>query len=198
MIFYTADLHLGHKNIIRLCNRPFSSVEEMDAALIANWNAVVGAEDTVYILGDFSFRSPTSMKPVHKILNGIKHLVVGNHDKSWLKNIKPEEYFASVSPLLEIDDGDTHITLCHYPMLSWNRLAHDSIHIHGHIHNNTNGIAYPVLKDMPAYNAGVEVNNYFPVTLEKLKANKVKFYEEHPVESDTGSLCGMAESEDDA
>lgn len=132
MIFYTADLHLSHKNIIRLCNRPFSSVEEMDAALIANWNAVVGAEDTVYILGDFSFRSPTSMKSVLK------------------------------------------------------RLAHDSIHIHGHIHNNTDGIAFSTLKDMPAYNAGVEVNDYFPVTLERLKANKTKFYEAHQIASQGG------------
>jgi calcineurin-like phosphoesterase family protein len=140
MIFYTADLHLGHKNVIKLCSRPFTSIEEMDAALIENWNLVVGKDDTVYILGDLSFRSVGSVKPVLKVLNGTKHLIIGNHDKSWMKNVRLEEFFATVSPLLEIDDGDTHITLCHYPMLSWNRVAHGAIHIHGHIHNNTNSL----------------------------------------------------------
>jgi len=176
MIFYTADLHLGHKNVIRLCNRPFSSIEEMDAALIENWNAVVGKEDTVYVLGDFSFRSAGSVKPVLKALNGTKHLVLGNHDKSWMKNVRAEEYFASVSPLLEIDDGDAHITLCHYPMLSWNRVAHGAIHIHGHIHNNTEGASFGILENMSAYNAGVDVNGFKPVTLEQLIINKAAFY----------------------
>lgn len=45
MIYFTSDLHLGHANIIRHCNRPFSSVEEMDDALIDNWNAKVTNAD---------------------------------------------------------------------------------------------------------------------------------------------------------
>ena len=176
MIYYTADLHLGHKNIIKLVGRPFLTVEEMDAALIENWNAVVGKDDTVYVLGDFSFRSAGSVKPVLKALNGTKHLIVGNHDKSWMKNVRAEEYFASVSALLEIDDGDTHITLCHYPMLSWNKVAHGAIHIHGHIHNNTEGVSFGILENMSAYNAGIDVNGFKPVTLEQLKTNKAAFY----------------------
>ena len=49
MIFFTSDLHLGHENCIRLCNRPFSSIEEMDETLIENWNHKVTGKDTVYI-----------------------------------------------------------------------------------------------------------------------------------------------------
>jgi calcineurin-like phosphoesterase family protein len=52
--FYIADLHFGHWNIVRYDNRPFESIEEMDNALIRNWNNVVSDEDTVYILGDIS------------------------------------------------------------------------------------------------------------------------------------------------
>ena len=52
MIFFTSDLHLGHENCIRLCNRPFSSIEEMDETLMENWNHKVTGTDTVYILGD--------------------------------------------------------------------------------------------------------------------------------------------------
>ena len=57
MIFFTSDLHLGHKNIIRLCGRPFESVEEMDEILIDNWNKKIHRCDTVYILGDILFRN---------------------------------------------------------------------------------------------------------------------------------------------
>ena len=55
MNFYIADMHFGHKNIIRYDNRPFGSVEEMDKALIQLWNETVGSDDIVYILGDFSW-----------------------------------------------------------------------------------------------------------------------------------------------
>ena len=47
MIFFTSDLHLGHENCIRLCNRPFSSIEEMDETLIENWNHKVTGKDPV-------------------------------------------------------------------------------------------------------------------------------------------------------
>src|SRR3954452_14523275 len=51
--YFTADLHLGHANIIRYCDRPFADAGEMDAALLNNLNAVVRQEDTLYVLGDF-------------------------------------------------------------------------------------------------------------------------------------------------
>ena len=56
MIYVTADLHLGHENIIKHCNRPFSSAEVMDAVLITNWNRMVKPEDDIFILGDFTMK----------------------------------------------------------------------------------------------------------------------------------------------
>ena len=57
MVFFTSDLHLGHRNIIQLCNRPFSSIDEMDQRFIEKWNEKVTDADTVYILGDLMFRN---------------------------------------------------------------------------------------------------------------------------------------------
>jgi hypothetical protein len=70
--WYTSDHHFGHKNIIAHNSRPFASVEEMDEALIARWNSVVGPDDVVYHLGDFSFGPQAYYLPR---LNGEKHLV---------------------------------------------------------------------------------------------------------------------------
>ena len=63
--FFIADCHFGHKNIIKYCDRPYSSVEEMDETILNNINKTVFPSDTLYILGDFTFTiSPTlSSKP---------------------------------------------------------------------------------------------------------------------------------------
>ena len=75
MIFFTSDLHLGHENCIRLCNRPFSSIEEMDETLIENWNRKVTGKDTVYILGDLIYRSK---KPPEEYLRRLRRITTGD------------------------------------------------------------------------------------------------------------------------
>lgn len=79
-VYLISDTHFGHKNIISYCNRPFSSVEEMDKTLIKNWNSVVKKEDTVYHLGDFAFGNKEFTQKIVKQLNGYIRLVLGNHD----------------------------------------------------------------------------------------------------------------------
>jgi len=111
MIYFTSDLHLGHSNIIHLCNRPFCSTEEMDAALIANWNQKVHRNDTVYILGDLMFRNQKPPEEYLKQLKGKKHLIIGNHDRTWLKKCDLSLFFESVSSLNFISDGIHQITL---------------------------------------------------------------------------------------
>ena len=82
MIWFTSDLHLGHRAAINMCGRPFENVEEMNEILIRNFNSCVKKNDTVYILGDFSFASPEETRKILEKLNGKKHLIIGNHDKS--------------------------------------------------------------------------------------------------------------------
>lgn len=83
-VFYTSDLHLGHERIIELCYRPYSSVEEMNDALVYNWNQVVTPTDTVFVLGDVAI-GRTGLGQVAR-LNGTKILVAGNHDSCWEKH----------------------------------------------------------------------------------------------------------------
>lgn len=79
-IFFTSDLHFGHKNIIKFCNRPWDTTEEMDEALIANWNSVVGDNDIVFDLGDFAFATNRRWKDILERLNGRHYLILGNHE----------------------------------------------------------------------------------------------------------------------
>lgn len=72
MNYYIADTHFGHNNILRLSNRPFSTIEEMDRTIIVNWNSRVTDRDDVYILGDFSHKSEDPIQYLRK-LKGQKH-----------------------------------------------------------------------------------------------------------------------------
>lgn len=133
MNFYIADTHFGHRNIIRYDNRPFFTVEEMNKTLIDRWNEVVGIEDTVYILGDFSWYGESKTIEILGKLTGRKTLIKGNHDK-----VSPGFYqlFTGVCDYLEITDNGTHVVLNHYPLVFWNGQFRDSVHLYGHVHNS--------------------------------------------------------------
>lgn len=113
--FYISDLHLNHGNVIRFDRRPFEMVGEMNEALIANWNKVVGKEDTVYILGDFCWDKQTDWPQYLKRMNGKKILVRGNHDpKVYYPEIKA--LFQEICDYKEITDGERLVIMSHYPI----------------------------------------------------------------------------------
>lgn len=191
-VLFTSDLHLGHNTIIATCNRneetcgrSFSTIEEMNSFLIEKWNAKVNDDDDIYILGDLSYRSGVSVKTYLKQLKGRKHLIEGNHDYNWEKNIVDlTEFFVSVSKLEVIKIDNKMITLCHYPLLEWNgsRRAKNqdtsiSWLIHGHIHNSRDGVFEYIKENLPcALNAGVDINGFEPVTFEELLRNNNRWY----------------------
>lgn len=197
-VLFTSDLHLGHNNIITICNRNeetcgknFSTIEEMNEFLISKWNDKVKNDDEVYILGDLSYRSGVSVKSYLRQLNGRKHLIVGNHDFQWMKNIGDlKEYFETVSNLEIIKLDKKLITLCHYPLLEWNgsRRAKNqdtsiSWLIHGHIHNSRDGVFEYIKENLPCeLNAGVDINGYTPVTFEELLVNNNRWYGRENIE----------------
>lgn len=79
-VYMIADTHFGDDNVRRYENRPFADAAEMDAALIANWNAAVSDADTVFLLGDFSAHDAQHNAELLRSLHGQKHLICGNHD----------------------------------------------------------------------------------------------------------------------
>ena len=78
--FIISDTHFAHANIIKYCNRPFSSVEEMDEYMVKKWNSVVGKDDIVWHLGDFGMGDKETIKRYRERLNGRIFLILGNHD----------------------------------------------------------------------------------------------------------------------
>lgn len=84
MRFFTSDLHLGHRNIIAHCDRPFTCLEAMHKAMVGLWNETVGPHDVVYILGDLHLGRFSDVAHLIPQLNGHKVLIPGNHDACWV------------------------------------------------------------------------------------------------------------------
>ena len=170
MIFYTADLHFHYEPF--LPSRPFDTVEDMDRQLIHRWNDAVSEDDTVYVVGDVGYNRGLVPGDALSRLRGHKHLIRGNHDTGFENAGELYRYFETVTDFNEIDDGETHILLCHYPMLYHKR----GYMIHGHLHHGR-GRDYELLRQLPrVLNAGVDVNRYRPVTLAELVENNRAFY----------------------
>lgn len=81
--WFTSDLHLGHQNVIKYCNRPYDSVDEMNEDIIRRINSLVGNDDDLYIVGDVCMGKIHETLELIKQINGLKILIVGNHDRPW-------------------------------------------------------------------------------------------------------------------
>ena len=179
MIYFASDLHLGHKNIINLCNRPFESTEAMDKAIIENWNNRVKKNDVVYLIGDLVWDKKMVAYYMEQ-LSGKKILVTGNHDQTWSRREECQKYFDMVAPYLEVHLNGHPITMCHYPMLEWMSSREETKRklgylIHGHIHNRIAEEYRQLFLKFNALNAGVDINGFTPVTFDELLKNNVDF-----------------------
>ncbi len=156
-IFFTADTHFSHANIIRHCKRKYlqdgdlddkgrwidkeiarKRTEEMNRDMMDVWNSVVKSKDMVYILGDFAWLNHSEWA---EKLHGRKILIKGNHDKK-VKDTSFEE----IHQLLERVICGQKITMCHYPMRSWSSSVHGSWCLCGHSHGNNSESNYKTSK----------------------------------------------------
>ena len=177
MYLYTSDLHFGHRNVIGFDQRPFSDVDEMDHCLMDYWNFRVRPDDTVYIVGDFCYRSEKSAAWYLRQLKGHKVLIQGNHDGALLKEEAALSYFDDIQKMMHVTDGERNICLCHFPIAEWNGYYHESWHIYGHIHNRKDETFEIMKKKKRALNAGCMINGYVPVSFDELLKNNELFKE---------------------
>lgn len=172
-IWFTADDHINHTNIIKHTNRPFASIEEMDNVLINNWNSVVAPNDTVYVLGDFVwFKRTSATQSYLDRLKGKKILIMGNHDD----NRTAKASWQEVYDLKTIRIDNQFIVLSHYGMRTWDKSFHGSWCLFGHSHSR-----------LPPYgksfDVGVDCWNYTPISYDFVR-DKMKELEQFDGEND--------------
>ena len=153
--FFTADLHLGHANILKYTDRGewFPSIGVHDEGVVEDWNKTVSQGDLVYLIGDVGWRrsSRQQVRLVELVsrLNGRKVLLHGNHDRirdgSDLAGCFVERYDYKELDIRDEDapGGKQHVSLFHYPISSWNRKHHGAWMFHGHSHSNDPGLYSP-------------------------------------------------------
>lgn len=163
--FITSDIHFGHKNILKFCpkTRPYSSIDEMDEAIITEWNKIVSPNDLAYILGDISYREPSHTAKIFARLNGDKILIAGNHDEKALKHQVFRDCFKEIHNYLEISVNKHKVVLFHYPIAEWNGMHRGSVHLYGHLHGGLSG-----LEEFRARDAGIDATGKIVVPIETL------------------------------
>jgi len=183
MEYFISDTHFGHENILKESRGQFQTVEEMDEQILSAINKRVKKNDLLYILGDFSFRSKRSPVEYLEAIKGQKLLVVGNHDRDWLKKLTAEEQerlLVGVYSQYSVKRNGIELHMQHFPQLAWSRSHYfaQSFSICGHIHDKRDGtVAARLFPQVPCqFNAGVDVNGFEPVTLEELVRNNDRFY----------------------
>ncbi len=190
--WFTADLHFGHANIIRYCDRPFSDAQQMNEAMIDNWNERVGPNDTVFVVGDFALGTIADTLPLAAALAGHKVLIAGNHDRcfrdlsqkadvksaqmkvrNWEQRYLEAGFDRIIHDRTTVQIGDVTALVCHFPYAG--DVSHDERYvsarptdngewlIHGHIHEKW-------LQSKRMINVGVDVWGFRPVAETEIAA----------------------------
>ena len=137
-IWFLSDLHFGHRSILDFCSRtrPFASLKDMEYHIIEKWQATVGQNDHVYLLGDVFFCPATDALRIVDQLPGQKHLILGNHDNV-IRHHKPlRDKFVATHDYLEIKVAGQKIVMMHFPIAEFNGAHYGAYHLYGHAHGN--------------------------------------------------------------
>jgi calcineurin-like phosphoesterase family protein len=160
-VMFTADHHFGHENIIKYCKRPFKDANHMNEVMVTKWNEAVDEDQTVFHLGDFSFKGPSGTVPkLLARLNGNVILIQGNHDHK-----RSLQHFSAVHDMAEVLVGDQRIIMCHYGMRVWNHSFRGAWHLYGHSHGTL-----PSRQDRKELDIGVDCWRFKPVSFFEIEA----------------------------
>ncbi len=170
MIWIQSDGHWGHKNIIGYTSRPFKTIEEMNEALINNWNSVVKSDDTIYCLGDFAF-SLDVVKKISPRLLGRKTLIPGNHCPVF--KFHKDCGWTDVLDEAIIKIGEYEVRLNHFPYqdkryktkhFDYQPKDDGRILCHGHLHSKKENRVRKSPSESLMIDCGVDCWDYKPVS----------------------------------
>jgi calcineurin-like phosphoesterase family protein len=174
--WFSGCLHLGHETILKgFRGKFFENIEEHDNTIINNIFSNCKPGDNYYCLGDIFWKIDSEKKK--KFFDDIrKHKInffwiVGNHDK-------PFSYSGIIqwTYMKDIIVEKQPITLCHYPMVVWNKSHYGAWNLHAHIHFND--ATYQKMGSVTAgkrLNVGVEFHDFQPFSFEEIK-ERIHFY----------------------
>mgnify|MGYP002336203155 CR=1 FL=1 len=163
-LYFTSDTHFFHRAMAYI--RGFSSIDEMNATLIAGWNSTVPRDGVVIHLGDLSFGGTTNTVSLLGQLHGTIHLVRGNHDRGMSSTVR--KMFATTNDYLEVRAtygagcGRDKIVCSHYSHRVWNQHHYGAWHLYGHSHGSLPGIGRSM-------DVGVDTNALRPYSFEKIR-----------------------------
>jgi calcineurin-like phosphoesterase family protein len=168
-IYVWSDLHFGHNNIIKYCDRPFPTKQLMNECLIGNYQSVVKDDDIVIFGGDIGFMGDGEINKILEQLPGYKILIYGNHDMDRqvkLRNLAFDE--GHLCLVMDVDDHDLEyqLLLTHYP-LELSNIPDGCYSVHGHIHNN-------IIPGDKHINMCVEHTGYKPILLKEHVLNRTR------------------------
>lgn len=166
-IWVTSDTHFNHKNLLGFKDRDdkyfrgdlFDDVDEMNEAMIQNWNSLVKPQDKIYHLGDVYFGSQEGAEKILSRLNGKKRLIVGNHDCIYGKGNPLQKHFQKIYMWRLFKEFD--VVLTHVPIHE-SSFRKVSLNVHGHTHEKGSPPG-------PYRSVCVEMTDYTPVHIESLK-----------------------------
>lgn len=176
MIYFTADTHFGHSNIIKYCNRPFETIKEMDEILIENINKTVRSNDILWHLGDFCFKYQFKIEEYAERLNCKNiHIILGNHDKQLKKyscSLLNHGIFKSIQNFFEGKINEQSMTLCHYAMRIWNKSHYGAWQLYGHSHgtleDNPNALSIDVGIDTEWIGQNFRHQRFLPYSFDEI------------------------------
>lgn len=180
-IFFSSDSHFWHENILKFCHRPFKDVDEMNRALIDNWNKKANDDSIIFHLGDFAWGGYEKWKEIREQLKGHIVLIKGNHDEKNLSSTS-KELFDYVTYQMRLRIEGRVVYLNHFPFLCYSgtyRKPEDVPYaLFGHVHGgplSQDGSDIPRMKYLfpSQYDVGVDNNNFEPVSWYEVDA-KIK------------------------
>jgi len=159
MIWFTADPHYGHGNIIKYCNRPFKDSRDMDDTMRKRHNERVSPKDEVYILGDFGLSSEGHLLRILSSLNGKITILKGSHDRVLKKSLMP----TLMSIVVNLRGKERQeITLCHYALRVWPKSHFGAWHLFGHSHGK-------LPSHGKSFDVGVDSHDFYPWSLDEVE-----------------------------